>query len=160
MLVAGILDNTLNLQSNMTTKEDVQALQALMKYGKLSGDFANEYFAACFAEVKKDLAGAIRNDTKVEEVSPVLPKVFGQLIVPRIEDFDTSVLDTAFAEYSEWIMNIMALEDGKSYIYFSDNKVGGKLEKLFTKNTEGGKIVLNKMMLRKEIIKLARGHAS
>ena len=153
MLVAGILDNTLNLQSNMTTKEDVQALQALMKYGKLSGDFANEYFAACFAEVKKDLAGAIRNDTKVEEVSPVL-------IVPRIEDFDTSVLDTAFAEYSEWIMNIMALEDGKSYIYFSDNKVGGKLEKLFTKNTEGGKIVLNKMMLRKEIIKLARGHAS
>lgn len=160
MMAAGILDNTLNLQSEVTNERDIQAWRRLVELGSLPQDFADEYFGACYAEIRRDLAGAIRDDTKVEKVSSTLPEVIGQIIVPKIEDFDASALDAAFAEYPEWMMNVIALKDGKSYIYFSGNKVKDKLEKLFKENAEGNLIVLNKFKLRKEIMKLAREYSS
>lgn len=121
-MAAGILDNTLNLQSEVTNERDSQAWGELKRIGELPEDFADEYFEACYAEIKADLVRAIRDDTKIEKVSPMLPEVFGQIIVPKIEDFEAKVLSSAFAEYSEWMMNVIALKDGKSYIYFSENK--------------------------------------
>lgn len=160
MMAAGILDNTLNLQSEVTNERDIQAWRRLVELGSLPRDFADEYFGACYAEINGDLVGAIRDDTKIEKVSPILPEVIGQIIVPRIEDFDVSVLEVAFAEYSEWMMNVIALKDGKSYIYFSENKAKDKLEKLFKEKAKGNLMVLNKFKLRKEIMKLAREYES
>lgn len=159
MLVAGILDNTLNFQSEVTNERDLQAWRELMRIGDLPHDFADKYFEGCYAEIRRDLAKAIRDDTKIEKVSPILPEVIGQIIVPKIKDFDTAMLDTVFAEYPEWMMNVIALKDGKSYIYFSDfpgNATKDKLEKLFEKKARAGRIVLDKVMLRKEMMKLAR----
>lgn len=156
LLVAGILDNTLNLKSSVTTERDVQAQRELMKQGELPDDFVAIYFEACYKEIEKNLVQAIRDDTKIEKVSPMLPEVFGQIIVPKIEVFEASVLDNVFAEYPEWMMNVIALEDGKSYIYFSGGAVQEKLEKLFGKNAKGDLIILDKFKLRKEIMKLAR----
>lgn len=159
MLVAGILDNTLNFQSEVTNARDLRAWRELMRIGDLPQDFADEYFDDCYAEIRRDLAKAIQDDTKIEKVSPILPEVIGQIIAPKIKDFDTTVLDTVFAEYPEWMMNVIALGDGKSYIYFSDfpgNAAKDKLEKLFEKKAEAGRVVLDKVMLRKEIMKLAR----
>ena len=128
----------------------------MKRIGELPEDFADEYFEACYAEINADLVRAIRDDTKIEKVSPMLPEVFGQIIVPKIEDFEAKVLSSAFAEYSGWMMNVIALKDGKSYIYFSENKAKDKLEKLFKEKAKGNLIILNKFKLRKEIMKLAR----
>lgn len=156
LMVAGILDNTLNFGADVTDERDSQAWSALVKQGGLSENFGDKYFEACYAKIKENPIGAIRDDTKIEEVSSMLPEVFGQMIVPKVEDFDISALRLAFAEYPEWIMNVIALKDRKSYIYFSGDGVKEKLEKLFEKKAEGGSIILEKFKLRKEIMKLAR----
>lgn len=162
LLAAGILDNTLNFQAETTDERDRRAWRKLMEIGGFGQSFADEYFEACYAEIRADLTGAIRDDTKIEKVSPMLPEVIGQIIVPKIEDFETATMKTVFAEYPEWMMNVIALKDGKSYIYFSDSPASAakdKLEKLF-KKSEAGRIVLDKVMLRKEIMKMAREYVS
>lgn len=156
LMVAGILDNTLNFGAETTNGSDLQAWHVLMKRGGLPEDYEDEYFGACYAEIKENLVKAIRDDTKIEKVSPVLPEVIGQIIVPRAEDFDVSALKVAFAEYPEWMMNVIALKDGKSYVYFSGDGIKEKLEELFEEEGDGGLIILDKFKLRKEIMKMGR----
>ena len=160
LMVAGILDNTLNFGADTTDGGDLQAWHVLMKRGGLSKNFEDEYFEACYAEVRKDLVKAIRDDTKIEKVSQMLPEVIGQLIVPRIEDFDASALGVAFAKHPEWMMNVIALKDGKSYVHFSGEEVKEKLEKLLKKKAVGDLFILDKCMLRKEIMKEAREYGA
>ena len=62
-----------------------------------------------------------------------------------------------FAEYPEWLMNVISLKDGKSYLYFGGGAVQGRLEKLFGKRCDADDlVVLDEFLLRKQIMKKAR----
>lgn len=160
MLVAGILDNTLNLKSSITTTRDRKAYEQLMQIGKLSNDYYVEYFSACESEIIKDLARAIKNDIKAEKVG-VLPDVVGQMLILDINRFNVDEMKKVFAEYSEWMMNLISLENGKSYIYFGGSGVRERLEKLFGKRCDAnGLLVLDRFLLRKQIMKKAREMSS
>lgn len=155
LLIAGILDNTLNMKSDITSDRDRVAYSELMRIGGISDDYCVEYFSACEAEIVGDLAQAIRDDIKIEKVG-VLPEVIGQMVLLSARKFDRNVSAAVFAEYSEWMMNVISLEDGKSYIYFNGDGVRERLEGLFGARCESeGLLVLDKFMLRKEIMKRA-----
>lgn len=159
LLTAGILDNTLNLKSSITTERDKKAYTELAMIGGLDESWRQEYFGLCFTEIEKNLEQAVIGDTKIEFVSENLPEVFGQIVLPSHSNFDTQVLQKAFAKYDEWMMNVISLDDGKSYIYFGGNdskETKKKLEKLFQNSGQDNLIVLDKFKLRKEIMDRAR----
>lgn len=159
LLTAGILDNTLNLMSNITTERDCKAYDELVKIGGLDENWRREYFELCFAEISNNLEQAIIDDTKIEHVSESLPEVFGQIVLPSHAEFDAKILPGIFQPYDEWMMNVISLDDGKSYIYYGGKdteSTKNKLEKLLGVSARDSMIVLDRFKLRKEIMDQAR----
>ncbi len=156
LLIAGILDNTLNLKSSITTERDRAAYNELLRVGNVPSDFYAEYFSACEAEIMKDFTGAIKDDLKIEKAGD-LPEVIGQMIVLNLNSFNLDEMKKVFAEYPEWMMNVISLEDGKSYIYFGGGDVKQRLEKIFgIEAMQEDLLVLDKFLLRKQIMRMAR----
>lgn len=89
------------------------------------------------------------------------PLPIGQMIVLNLDKFDRKKMKEVFTEYPEWIMNVILLEEGKSYIYFGGDGVRQRLERLFGKKCENDNLlILNNFLLRKQIMKKARGFFS
>ena len=159
LLIAGILDNTLNLKSSITTERDLAAYNELLRIGDVSSDFYAEYFSACEAEILKDFTKAIKDDLKIEKAGD-LPEVIGQMIVLNLNSFNLDEMKKVFAGYPEWMMNVISLENGKSYIYFGGNDVRLRLERIFdARAVQDDLLLLDKFLLRKQIMKMARDAA-
>ncbi len=156
LLIAGILDNTLNLKASIATDRDRNAYHGLLKLGNVSENFYKEYFSACEAGIMKDFEKAVKDDLKIEKVG-MLPEVIGQMIVLNLDNFNHEKMKEIFADYPEWMMNVILLEDGKSYIYFGGDGVKQRLEQLFDKKCKNdGLLIIDKFLLRKQIMKKAR----
>lgn len=80
LLMAAILDNTLNFKAKITTERDREAYGELMRIAGENEGFAERYFLECQTEVERDLATAIKNDVKLERMNFALPDVIGQLL--------------------------------------------------------------------------------
>lgn len=158
ILMAGILDNTLNLKSKNTTKRDINAYKSLARIGKINKNWPKIYFKSCYGGLSQNLEKSIKNDIKIEKIGNLLPNVFGQLIVleKNIIFNNMNIVLSAFKEYENWIFNVICLDDGKSYIFFSDKKVKENLQILFNGVFLDNHLILNNYMLRKEIMKIAR----
>lgn len=158
LLIAAILDNTLNLKSSITTTRDRMAYQQLLSLAHLDDSFRESYFQDCYSDLEDGLEEYLKNDTKIEKVSSYLPEVFGQLIVLDKADIVRNLdrVRQAFSPYEEWMLNIISLRDGKSYLFFGSNSAKEKLESLFSLIAEEQFLELEQCMLRKEIMKLAR----
>lgn len=159
LLLVGIVDNTLNLKAAITTTRDINAYNELLKIGRIDKEWIEKYLLSCQKEIEKDLKQSIANDMKKEFVSSYLPQVFGQLLVldkdPFINRLDE--IKEMFHEYSdEWMLNLISLKDGKSYVIAEGEHTKSNLEKLLNKNFVDGIMILDRFMLRKEIIKIAR----
>lgn len=158
LLAAAILDNTLNLKSNITTERDLRAYARLKAIGKIEKSFEGEYFNSCQKEINENVVLAIERDVKIEKISKEFPSVFGQLTVyskePVFKELDK--IGKFFESFKKpWILNLICLKDGKSYL-FSANETKLAIENLFEKKFENNVLTLNKFLLRKEIIKKAR----
>ncbi len=164
LLIAGIIDNTLNLKANITTQRDIDAYTNLLKIGNLSENWNMTYFASCQRNIIKDLKKAIANDIKIEYINEELPEYFGQLLIldgPKMLENQVEIINIMNSYNDTWLINIISLVDGKSYILSSsDIKTVSKLEKLLDTKSQNNLIVLEKYMLRKEIIKKARTKTS
>lgn len=159
LLIAGILDNTLNLKASITTKRDKNAYKKLMKLGNIDSEWTNEYFISCQKSIEKGLKQSIINDLKIEYINDYLPEVFGQLLVYDklfiLEQLE--LVRTVLRGYgNEWMLNIISLKDNKSYILAESKETRKKLEKLLNNKFKKDILILDKFMLRKEIMKLAR----
>ena len=158
LLVAGILDNTLDLEASITTKRDIDAYNELLKMGDVDTNWSELYFKSCEETIKEDLIQSLINDIKIEYTSSYLPEVFGQILL-----FDKEIIFERIKEVkelfnsykSDWIINLICISDSKSYIIASKSSQE-RIEKLFNSTFEKDTLVLNKFMLRKEIIKRAR----
>lgn len=158
LLAAGILDNTLNLKASITTERDVMAYHELLKIGKIPENWSKTYFETCQEGMLQDAKAAIFDDMKVEKSYALLPAAIGQIILLNHDTLSEEKIREIFRDFDEWMLNVISLEDGKSYIYFDgDEATRSGLEKTFGKPTEhDGLIVLDKFMLRKEFFKLAK----
>lgn len=154
LLIAGILDNTINLKSKMTTKRDLRAYSELKKIGGFGDDFGSEYFLACEKEQMKDLKTAILGDMKTEWVSKLLPEAIGQIIILHHSRITREMLEEVFVDYDRWMINVISLEEGRSYLYCDGAETLVGLAKLFNKG-EGQEnlLVLDDFVLRKEILR-------
>ena len=79
LLISAILDNTLNLKAQSTTKRDISAYKKLLKISGIESNYNEIYFKECQKKISSNLIESIRNDTKIEIESNLLPNIFSQL---------------------------------------------------------------------------------
>lgn len=160
LMMSAILDNTLNFKAKVTNHRDIIAYQKLEKIAEDSENYASKYFLECQEIIERDLRKALENDTKIGIVSKKLPNVFSQLAVwnkNNILDNKKLIFDTLNNLGNEWILNLICLEEGKSYIIASNDIVLQDIKKLLNGNINEYYLECEDVWLRKEIIKQADG---
>ena len=158
LLIAAILDNTLNLKASITTDRDLKAYKMLNKIGRVPKSFKDEYFNSCQEEINENIVLAIEKDIKTESISKEFPSVFGQLTIYSKQPIFNKLgeIESFFESFNKpWILNLICIKDGKSYI-FSSRNAKKTIETLFCKKFKNNVLTLSKFMLRKQIIKKAR----
>lgn len=158
LLAAAILDNTLNFQAKITKQRDHDAYIKLLKIAGLAEDFAAQYFQACQTFIMDNLTHALNNDTKIEHHDYALPSIFSQLVVWDVSSVMNQidlVRKTLNAFDSHWMLNLISLSDGCSYVLTSDSSVTTEVQRLFGGKADGDIITLDHVWLRKEMMKRA-----
>ena len=157
LLVAGILDNTLNLKADITTDRDRKAYQQLLQIGKIDADWYKTYFSACQNYIETHLESILETSLKSEWVCPLLPPTFGQLLILNstfIQQYQQQITSFMNQKYEEWIFNFICLEEEKSYLFIS--KKGQEVAQLLKIKCVENTIIVSPFILRKELIKKAR----
>lgn len=158
LLMSAILDNTLNFKAKITTDRDKIAYKKLEKIVG-NNDYAERYFLECQHDIEKNLAEAVRNDTKIDNINEIIPYVFGQLTVwdkKNVLDNRKIIYDVLNSFGNEWMMNLICLKDGKSYVICENPDVKKRLEKLMEDKFVQDIMTLPDVWLRKEIIKKSK----
>lgn len=158
LLMSAILDNTLNFKAKITTDRDKIAYKKLENIVDEGKNYAQRYFLECQSNIERDLIKAIEDDTKIENINYILPSVIGQITIwdkKNIIDNKDIICDTLNNIGNEWMMNIICLQDERSYILASNLKVQKNLEKLLNGKFRNDIMELDDVFLRKEIMKKA-----
>lgn len=156
LLISAILDNTLNLKAKITTKRDRIAYKKLEKIIK-DKTYPEKYFKECQIGINNHLKKSIENDTKKENISAILPPIFAQLTIwdkDSILENKQIIYETLNNIGTKWMLNLICLKDGKSYLLAKDIEVQDNMEKLFHEEFQNEIMKLDNVWLRKEIIKL------
>lgn len=157
LLIAAILDNTLDLTSSNTTRADIEAFETLCRMEGVDREWCSEYFTTVQQSVEADLKNALFNDVKSMHSHPVLPPRFAQLcvwdaqrIIRRLDE-----IREWFDEVGEsWMLNIVDVKRRCSWFVCGDAAVQEALEDIFGIRFTDRVARTTKSFLRKEIIKI------
>ena len=155
LLIAAILDNTLNLTSSNTAKEDINAFEELCKRANVGGGWRSTYFEAVQKSMEADLRNALFGDIKRMRDDPVLPPRIAQLCVWDAESLLERLPEIRewFGEQADWMLNVIDISKHRGYFICEDKERQKRLEKIFGICFMGGVAVSSVPYLRKEIIK-------
>ena len=156
LLIAAILDNTLNLTSSNTTEEDREAFDELCKMAGVGEEWCGDYFSEVQKSVEKDLKNALFNDIKNIGKMESLPSHIAQLCVwdaksifeklPEIRQWLDESLD-------EWMINIIDIKHCCSYFVCDNDYYKKETERIFGVRFENCIAKSEKPYLRKQILK-------
>lgn len=156
LLVAAILDNTLNLTSANTTEEDREVFRILCQRENLTEAWCASYFSQVQASVEADLKNALLNDMKTVRNNAVLPPKVGQIcvwdassILAKLSEIRTFLVDCP----DKWMINIIDIQHRCSYFVCDDRRHQKEIENLFDVRFALGVAKTSISYLRKEIIK-------
>lgn len=154
LLMAAILDNTLNFTAKITSDRDKNAYNKLQEIiGELN--FANTYFNECQNTIEENLEKSIINDLKHQKTNEYLPDIIGQLTIWDINRLINKIQKIRKIMYDhgdKWIINIISLKDNASYVIASDDEVKENVNKLFNCDYNNDFLMLKPARLRKEIM--------
>lgn len=156
LLMSAILDNTLNFKAKVTTSRDIKAYKKLENLANLNFNYAEFYFNECETEINNNLKKAILNDTKLDNTGEKIPPVFAQLTVWNSSNIlnNINLIYESLGTFKKpWLMNLISLKDGKSYLISNDKNIKFNLETTFNCKFINDIAVLSDVWLRKEIIK-------
>lgn len=159
LLIAAILDNTLNLTSANTTQEDVDAFDELCHRHSIGREWCEAYFSEVQGAVETDLENAIFNDIKIVRDNDVLPPRVAQLCVwdaSAILARSTEMRGWFARETGAWMINIIDIKHRCSYFVCDDAHAQQRIEKVFNIEFKESVARSSVSYLRKEIIKKTR----
>lgn len=157
LLMAAILDNTLNFTANITTDRDKKAYHKLQELTE-ELNFADTYFNECQNDIEDNLEESIINDLKHQKTNKYLPDIIGQLTIwdiNRLINKTQKIKQTMSKHGDKWIINIISLKENASYIIYSDDEVKANINKLFNCHDNGDFLIIKPAKLRKEIMGIA-----
>lgn len=156
LLIAAILDNTLNLTSSNTTSADIEAFEELCQKENIGEEWCASYFSQVQESVESDLKNALLNDIKNIGNNDILPSGIAQICIwdarsildnlPEIRQWFNSRPDS-------WMINVIDLKHRCSYFVCDDNRHQKEIERIFGVCFESGVARSSVSYLRKEIIK-------
>jgi inorganic pyrophosphatase/exopolyphosphatase len=161
LLIAGILDNTLDFKAHVSTPRDKNAYDKLMERANLPSDWPAQYFSECQQAITAALEQAIKNDVKSMEGIEGLPDWLGQLVIwdatTLLNDRKQQIADvmSAHAGKGTWAMNIVSIDEGKSYLLAEATETQAQVSKLLNITFQDNVAVADRLWLRKEIMKVA-----
>ena len=158
LLLAGILDNTLNLLSSNTTELDVQAKTDLCAIADIDDEWCQYYFSEVQLEIEKDLKTSLVKDIKQIRPNDNLPSTIGQMVVwdaSRIMKRLDEVIACFDSISSHWLMNVIDISEGCSYFICNNSNYRKRIANLFEVDFDNNLVKMPKMYLRKEILKKA-----
>lgn len=158
LLIAAILDNTLNLTSANTTAADINAFNELCEKENINKDWCEAYFSDVQKSVEDDLKNAVFNDIKIIRNNDVLPNRIAQLCVWDSSNILNKLSDIRrwFAVSADsWMLNLIDIKHRCSYFVCDSICHQKKLEKVFNIHFESGVAKTEASYLRKEIIKIS-----
>ncbi len=156
LLMSAIIDNTLNFKAKVTTSRDIEAYKKLEKLANLDFNYDEYYFKECENEINKNLKEAILNDTKLDNSGGKVPPVFSQLTVWDASSIlnDINLIYESLNSFKKpWLMNLISLKDGKSYLISNDDNIKFNFKTTFNCKFFNDIAILSDVWLRKEIIK-------
>lgn len=156
LLIAAILDNTLNLTSANTTAEDMEVFHELCEKEGIDKAWCAEYFSQVQASVEADLENALFTDIKVNRNNPLLPAKVAQLCVWDAGSILARISEIRqwFAESTDsWMINLIDLQNRCCFFVCDDSDCQKKLEAVFGVIFSSGVAKSSVSYLRKEIIK-------
>lgn len=158
LLIAGILDNTLNFGAHVTTDRDIVAYKDLLRHANLPSNWTTLYFSECQETILEDVSKSIRNDTKMLDFNSLSSTIaFGQLVVWDAKEVIDKHLDTIAKVMkemkAEWFVNIISVNEGKSYFLADGEEVKKWAENLLSVRFSKSIAHANRLWLRKEVIK-------
>lgn len=159
LLIAAILDNTLNLTSANTTQEDRETFRSLCQLAQVGEGWCADYFTEVQRSVEADLKNALLGDLKTVRGNPVLPPLVAQLCV-----WDAgTILDRLqevrrwFSELREpWMINMIDLKHRCNYFVCDTDRYQHGIEGVFSVSFRSGLAKTDTTYLRKELIKKTR----
>ena len=156
LLVAAILDNTLNLTSANTTPEDLSVFNELCRRYNITKQWCASYFSEVQENVEADLKNAIFGDLKTVRNNPVLPPRVAQICVWNADSV-LSKLDEIrgwFAGSADsFMINLIDLSRSCSYFVCDDAMAQKKIQDIFDVCFTEGVAQTAEPYLRKQIIK-------
>ena len=159
LLIAAILDNTLDLTSANTTREDREAFENLCETAGVGADWCAAYFSEVQDSVEADLENALRKDLKRNPDPLILPPRIAQLCVwdaERILKKLDAVRHILNGDPDKWMLNMIDISRRRSYFVCDDPHCQAEIEKIFHMTFVGGTAAAPGPYLRKEILKIVR----
>ena len=156
LLLAGILDNTLNFNASMSTERDKQASEKLAEIAGIKlMDFTKKYFEEVSKTVLDDLQNSIQNDTKPFHI----PKLDLDIVCGQLTVWDGSAvmnqksrIEQAMAELSDtWLCSVINISDKRNFILTNNTKIANYISEILGLKQENDWLVSSKLWLRKEI---------
>lgn len=155
LLIAAILDNTLNLTSSNTTPADIEAFEELCKKESIGKEWCASYFSEVQTSVEADLKNALFHDMKITGGDHGMPSRIAQLCVWDAQGILQRLpeIRTWFADFDDWLLNVIDIHDHCSYFVCDDLPHQKSIEHLFRVSFAEGIARSPVPYLRKEIIK-------
>lgn len=156
LLIAAILDNTLDLTSPITTKEDCETYQELCKKADIGDEWRALYFSEVQASIEADLKNAIFGDIKRISDNDILPPNFAQLTIwdaQRILNKLEQIRHWFEDSKGSWMINIIDIKHRISYFVCDDFYHQKEIENIFGVLFKDCVAKSDITYLRKEIIK-------
>lgn len=156
LLIAAILDNTLDLTSANTTQEDCDAFDTLCEKARVGADFRAAYFSEVQRSVEADLEAALLKDVKTVRANPVLPEHVAQIAVwdaDRILEKLPTIRGWFDRRWDGWMMNVVDISRRRSWFVCDDRHYQKAMESIFDVRFTDGVAKCGRSYLRKEILK-------
>ena len=155
LLIAAILDNTLNLTSSNTTREDIDAYRKLCEKAGVGEEWRSVYFSEVQKNVEADLNNALFYDLKNVCNISALPANIAQLCVWNAKDIfkRLSEIREWFASSGPFLLNLIDIKNNCGYFICDEPYYQNRLEEIFGIGFSDGVAKLSSSYLRKQIIK-------
>ena len=153
LLLAAILDNTLNFNAEITTTRDHVAAEKLAQIANTTvTDFSEKYFSDVSATIIADLKNSLLNDIKLPQNSDLH---FAQLTIwdiASLRNRSNEIAEAMNQASDNWLVNIICISERKNYLHASSVTTAEYFTNLLNLQTAGDWLVSDKLWLRKEII--------
>ena len=159
LLIAAILDNTLNLTSSNTTSEDIEAFKNLCFIAGVDEGWQAVYFSEVQKNIEANLENALYQDVKHISVDMGLPEYIGQIALwnaDGIFDKVNIIRERLNARFQNWMINIIDIKRHKGYFICEEQIFHERICRLFGVSFTDGIAELSQPYLRKQIIKKAK----